>query len=381
MKSYLTLCFLTVFVFSFAQNIDIKNYGAKGDGVSDDTNAFTKAVNDINMKYGKQKRHVNLFIPSGTYIISKPIILNKFISITGEFVNSTIIKVKNPNSEAIILERNGDEHIIDGYNYIKSLTLLGPNCDDKNVFDPKPQYTNSTKSTGIKIYGLRTRVEDIQIEGFANNGIEILSAYYTFITNCFIRNNGIGVLLDKESTSVYLTKSEMRYNSIGIYITGRSFANFINNNMIENNLAGYLSADKTSQLSNLKSTGRGIVIDQASNNMINNNYFERHYVSVSVSNSYNNVINNNFFAVNGDGDTANKDKSQTLYQLVGSTSNNMFEKNVTVSSRPAKVIVSDDADLSRNTIDMDPDSNRALKNELMKNRNSSFKAPKIVDQK
>ena len=142
-------------------------------------------------------------------------------------------------------------------------------------------------------------------------------------------------------------------------------------------MAGYLVTDKTSQLSNLKSKGRGIVIEHASNNIINNNYFESHYVNITVSDSYNNTINNNFFAVNGDGDTANNDKTQTLYQLLGSTSNNTFEKNITVSSRPTKVILSNDTDLSKNIIDMDPESNRALKNELIKNKNSSFKAPKI----
>ncbi|MFP3592575.1 glycosyl hydrolase family 28-related protein [Chryseobacterium sp. SIMBA_038] len=380
MKSYLIFFGLLLSIFSYSQNIDITKYGAKGDGVSDDTKAFENAVTEIKKKYSNQKKHVNLYIPSGTYIISKPIVLNKYISITGEFVNSTIIKVKEANSEALILEKSYDENIIyNGYNYIKNLTFLGPNSDIQNIFTPKNIKSNITNSSGLKIYGLRTRIEDVQVEGFSNNGIEIISAYYTFLNNCFVRNNGVGILIDKESTSVYLTKSEVRHNSIGIYITGRSFANFINDNMIENNLAGYLAPDKTSQLSNLKSNGRAIVIDGASNNIITNNYFEQHYISIAVKDSYNNLINNNFFAVTGD--TANNDKNQTLYQLSGSSINNVFEKNVTINSlesvNPNKVKLGADLDYSRNTIDTGAEGNTKLKEELLKNKTSSFKSPKI----
>lgn len=105
MKGYSTILFLIISIFTYSQNIDIKTYGAKGDGISDDTRAFTNAVNDIKAKYSAKKKHVNLYLPSGTYLISKPIVLNKYISITGEFVNSTIIKVKEANSEALILEK------------------------------------------------------------------------------------------------------------------------------------------------------------------------------------------------------------------------------------------------------------------------------------
>ncbi|UZT99694.1 glycosyl hydrolase family 28-related protein [Chryseobacterium fluminis] len=380
MKGYSTILFLIISIFAYSQNIDIKTYGAKGDGLSDDTKAFTNAVNDIKAKYSSQKKHVNLYLPSGTYLISKPIVLNKYISITGEFVNSTIIKVKDANCEALILEKNYDENIIyNGYNYIKNITFLGPNSNNRDILAQKNIKSNITNSSGLKIYGLRTRIEDVQVEGFSNNGIEILSAYYTFLNNCFVRNNGIGILIDKESTSVYLTKSEVRHNSIGIYITGRSFANFINDNMIENNLAGYLVQDKTSQLSNLKSNGRAVVIDGASNNIITNNYFEQHYVSISVKDSYNNLINNNFFAVTGD--TANNDKNQTLYQLSGSSINNIFEKNVTINSlesvNPNKIKLGADSDYSRNTIDTGVEGNTKLKEELLKNKNSSFRSPKI----
>ncbi|MCS3531768.1 glycoside hydrolase family 55 protein [Chryseobacterium sp. JUb7] len=380
MKGYSTILFLIISIFTYSQNIDIKTYGAKGDGISDDTRAFTNAVNDIKAKYSAKKKHVNLYLPSGTYLISKPIVLNKYISITGEFVNSTIIKVKEANSEALILEKNYDESIIyNGYNYIKNITFLGPNSDIPNMFLPQNIKSSIINSTGLKIYGLRTRIEDIQVEGFSNNGIEILSAYYTFLNNCFIRNNGTGILIDKESTSVYLTKSEVRQNSIGIYITGRSFANFINDNMIENNLAGYLAEDKTSQLYNLKSNGRAIVIDGASNNIITSNYFEQHYVSIAVKDSFNNLINNNFFAVTGE--TVNNEKNQTLYQLMGSSINNIFEKNVAINSmesvNPNKVKLGTDLDYSRNTIDTGAEGNAKLKEELLKNRNSSFKSPKI----
>ena len=106
MNKFIILFSLLFSIVIHSQQYNIRNYGAKGDGKSDDTPAFTKAIADINNSNLVQKKHVVLYLPSGQYQLSKPIILNKYISIEGEFVNSTIIKITSPYCEEIILEDN-----------------------------------------------------------------------------------------------------------------------------------------------------------------------------------------------------------------------------------------------------------------------------------
>ena len=78
--------------------VNVLSFGAKGDGVTDDTNSIQDAINFVhnveNLKY--------VFIPRGTYMISKPLIIPVGVSLiggeglTGEY-NTTIVKNSNSN--------------------------------------------------------------------------------------------------------------------------------------------------------------------------------------------------------------------------------------------------------------------------------------------
>jgi hypothetical protein len=66
---------------------NIKNFGAVGDGVTDDTNAFQSAVNDANSK------GVPVFLPPGNYLLSRSI--NNVLSILGTYNKTTITLAPN----------------------------------------------------------------------------------------------------------------------------------------------------------------------------------------------------------------------------------------------------------------------------------------------
>ncbi len=108
-------------------------------------------------------------------------------------------------------------------------------------------------------------------------GIQISASYYNFITGNFIKNNRIGIIIENTSTSAYINNNELRTNGAGILIQSNSYANFIKNNMIENNIANYLDAAKSETDTNFISAGSGVIISSASNNIIQNNYFEQHF--------------------------------------------------------------------------------------------------------
>ena len=87
--TYLFLFLLTTITnFLCAATIDVKKYGAKGDGKSDDAKAITKAIQAL-------KDNDILYFPAGTYIVNNTCLLlrgKKNIQIKGANNKSSIIK-------------------------------------------------------------------------------------------------------------------------------------------------------------------------------------------------------------------------------------------------------------------------------------------------
>lgn len=375
------LIFISALLFSVlihSQQLNIRDYGAKGDGKSDDTAAFTKAIADINKSNLIQKKHVTLYLPSGEYLLSKPIILNKYISIEGEFVNSTIIRITSTSCEGIILQDNKSEiDIYNGYNSIKKLSILGPDYG-KNPFAWKDNKRNNPKSVGIKVMGLRNRIENCILDGFLWSGIEISSSYYNFITQNFIRNNRVGITINKTSTSAYINNNEIRTNGIGIIIQTQSYANFVNNNMIEANISNFLEDDNREDAAVSITKGIGILLQNASNNFIQNNYFEQQYTNIALDNTNYNEISSNFIAI---GDLMpSYSKNQSVLKFNGEVKNNRIIGNQTLGTNPQinniKMIVPA-GDFSSNTIDFGKEKNSEVKTEFQKKEKNSKNLPQI----
>lgn len=82
-------------------SLSVKDFGAKGDGVTDDTNAI---LNAINKAINSNVRAV--FIPSGVYIISQSIIITSPIRITGNGIGESFTPtaiVKNGDFPGIVI--------------------------------------------------------------------------------------------------------------------------------------------------------------------------------------------------------------------------------------------------------------------------------------
>ncbi|WP_162903045.1 glycosyl hydrolase family 28-related protein [Taibaiella koreensis] len=69
--------------------LNVKDYGAIGDGLTDDTPAFVNALNDLNNVYEKGY----LYCPSGTYVIHQQLEIKKpFIGIKGDGIQTTALQ-------------------------------------------------------------------------------------------------------------------------------------------------------------------------------------------------------------------------------------------------------------------------------------------------
>lgn len=178
-------------------NINIKQLGAKGDGISDDTLYFQKGLN-------KEKE---VYIPNSTYIIDN-LILNSENKMIGENKYLTKLKQKSSSLNNPIIKTNYEDNI-----QLKNIAI---------------------ENLTIESSGERTSFP-----------IQLLNCHGIIINNCHINQDGTsssylhGVLIDKNtgfSGQNYLTKikncrfsqSKIKINSTDSYI--------INNELWGNNL-------------------------------------------------------------------------------------------------------------------------------------------------
>lgn len=75
----------------------VRDYGAKGDGLTNDTGAIRRAFADLYTRDSNVASRRVLYFPAGTYIIDDTIKIPTFATVQGEGKNCTIIKSINPS--------------------------------------------------------------------------------------------------------------------------------------------------------------------------------------------------------------------------------------------------------------------------------------------
>ena len=84
--------------------VSVSNYGAKGDGVSDDTQAIERAI-DARSSGG------TVTIPAGTYILTSPVLLQSNITMKGAGMGETILYMPGDGDGAAMLRTYADSEM------------------------------------------------------------------------------------------------------------------------------------------------------------------------------------------------------------------------------------------------------------------------------
>jgi hypothetical protein len=80
--------------------VNVRAYGAQGDGITDDTDAINRAIEDLYTKVltsdeNPLQTQKAIWFPSGTYLISEPIVVFPGVRLVGEHENSVKIILDN----------------------------------------------------------------------------------------------------------------------------------------------------------------------------------------------------------------------------------------------------------------------------------------------
>lgn len=215
----------------FADIINVKDFGAKGDGVTDDTAAIQAAASKAEGK--------SLYIPSGRYLLSSAsVLLPSNVHVFGDGPDSCLIQ---PNyysysgswDRAAAVDWNvfqmqpGTENVL-----IEKLGLRGPFYSEDYSTNPVQNFPYSNgilcrgrdyqdrKSLVLEGESRNIRIENVSIEGFAEDGIQLDNVTDGWVTNCEIKRCGRGGVRVYGGLRVYVAFNSISYLSPGDKLNG-----------------------------------------------------------------------------------------------------------------------------------------------------------------
>lgn len=291
-----------------SEELNVKQFGAIGNGVTDDTLAIQTAIN-----YVENKELLMLSFPVGFYKISEPLVISKAIKLKGYIstlynTNNDVKSVSlfwNGSSNSNMLEISSNDVNVNGLN-VENIGFNGNNIDVVGINLTKAKYSRIVNCSFTNIKGCIYLSDN---------------SYHNIIEKCFFRVfTDYGIKIDKTNTPSnsniindnIFTLSE---NNYGITINDAN-AIIITNNMIEgsgsnlhpiyiyggNNTSGIIiTGNRIETITNLNNNEIPsflITIEEISNGYSPNNisvYNNGLYPQITKGNS---TIINNYYLIN-----------------------------------------------------------------------------------
>lgn len=147
--------------------INVIDYGAKGDGVTDDTEAIQRAINDnaptetTGLFLG-----CDIFFPNGVYVISNTIELPAFINLIGEGRGQTMLYMSNAVNKPLIKTKGYDNFIINKHARWYITNKVPQLCGIKNMLLFGNKW-NNTYDALVQLYGCNITFENVYFYGYS----------------------------------------------------------------------------------------------------------------------------------------------------------------------------------------------------------------------
>lgn len=228
--------------------VSVKDFGAKGDGATDDTQAIQRAIDQLfsnSVNVNNPASRVILFFPPGIYRISQTLLLKSYANIKGAGKDKTIIRqVENyPVIELNKVATNNDPEIITKYVSITDFTIennmmfggISLNNVQHSIFRDIKISGNwsfgtalAVSSSGIEIQSTSTltasqnnHFENLEINKFSIAVFSEDNIFNNSFTACSIKDSGIGFSLGNATPQ----SSAQESGSVNTKITDCNFMN------------------------------------------------------------------------------------------------------------------------------------------------------------
>lgn len=239
------------------RGINVRHFGATGDGKTDDTEAFQKAID-----FALNHNHSAVDVPAGNYVISKPLTIN-LISLHGDGLTATTIIPKGIDNlffmqwKAILHDiridnsQNGQE--------INDICLaplsgeVGTNCIVNNILvDGTSEHAvtavlvapkKGDRTTSGEIFSFPNIVSNLMLAN-VTNGIKLLTSDHGWINGNVFRdiniqgftNTGLWITAGENPSSIshnHFSNIQVQYSSISTKDSRAFKINFGDNNRFD----------------------------------------------------------------------------------------------------------------------------------------------------
>lgn len=258
------------------KTINIKQLGAKGDGITDDTDSIINAISIGN----------DIFIPSGTYLITDTIKITKNIHLFGIGRESRIAS----NTDIVLIEISGSGIIaniekLQFKNTATSRVNNGVYCHNMDNLIISEVNFNNIEHGGIFNLFVKTVITSIIEKSIFNHASIKLETWDAKINKCYIwsLSQDYGILVGENSGNINIIDVDIvpPLQSNSNYVT---HANRNSNWSTASQQAGIVIGANGYAVTNVKmlgvyidgngslTTGRGIIINKNSSNILLNNW-------------------------------------------------------------------------------------------------------------
>lgn len=211
--------------------VNVKAYGAAGDGISDDTEAINRAIQDLYTKTLTAAENIlqarkAIWFPSGKYVITQQLKLYPYVRLVGEHADTTVIEMTSPTLDSVIsaVDSLGQSTANIGNNgatppqYIDVCGLTFSTTGDQNIL--MLQRANHVRFQDCVFRGNWSPGDDIPDPApiavvLEKLGGAIVTEYFEFV-NCRFQNIPWAFNCEQEVSYITFDKCEFRELHLGI---------------------------------------------------------------------------------------------------------------------------------------------------------------------
>jgi hypothetical protein len=201
----------------------VKDFGAVGDGVTDDTAAINRALYQIYCREVNPQIRRGLFFPAGVYLVTESIIIPPFATLYGEGADNSIIQMASGDDSALraYVARTGDSLQQTGVNignngaivpqYV-TIANMGFESVDPDVDVFLVEDINNCSFTGVTFAGpltttdLDTDADDTAGVRFASTSSLVCNT--VTIDRCVFSGTTYGIATEQQTNGVTVSNSK-----------------------------------------------------------------------------------------------------------------------------------------------------------------------------
>jgi hypothetical protein len=216
----------------FDDVVSIRDFGAKGDGVTDDTVAINRALSELYTREVNSEVRRSLFFPAGTYKVTNTIKVPSYAKLYGEGAKSTTIKYYSPDGGSTVADavvRTVDSKNQSGVNIgnfsatvpidIEISSMGFESVNDNDIFLLESTSNSSFENISFKGPETTTTLTSADNKSCIKiQGTSLLVPKNITFNNCTTYGTGFGMQINDKCNGITLSNSRLNSHYKGVLL-------------------------------------------------------------------------------------------------------------------------------------------------------------------